>query len=123
MKANKLILVGGVAFALAVIPAAGTGSRVGGSLPKQYLAVGGHPLLYFAIARLCAHTAIDRVCVVLAPGGGFVCKVFQGGTERELLAMLKRGFATVRHVKPKASRAESAELYVVALGFKGRYST
>jgi 2-C-methyl-D-erythritol 4-phosphate cytidylyltransferase len=53
---------------LAVIPAAGTGSRVGGSLPKQYLAVGGHPLLYFAIARLCAHAAIDRVCVVLAPG-------------------------------------------------------
>jgi len=52
---------------LAVIPAAGTGSRVGGSLPKQYLAVGGHPLLYFAIARLCAHAAIDRVCVVLAP--------------------------------------------------------
>jgi 2-C-methyl-D-erythritol 4-phosphate cytidylyltransferase len=53
---------------LAVIPAAGTGSRVGGALPKQYLAVGGHPLLYFAIARLCLHDAIDRVCVALAPG-------------------------------------------------------
>jgi 2-C-methyl-D-erythritol 4-phosphate cytidylyltransferase len=53
---------------LAVIPAAGTGSRIGGALPKQYLAVGGHPLLYFAIARLCLHDAVDRVCVVLAPG-------------------------------------------------------
>lgn len=52
---------------LAVIPAAGTGTRVGGSLPKQYLEIGHHPLLYFAIARLCGHSAIDRVCVVLSP--------------------------------------------------------
>ena len=51
---------------LAVIPAAGTGRRVGGTLPKQYLAVGGKPLLYYAIARLCTHPAIDRVYVVLA---------------------------------------------------------
>ena len=53
---------------LAVIPAAGTGSRVGGALPKQYLAVGDRPLLYYAIACLCAHRAIDRVSVILAPG-------------------------------------------------------
>lgn len=51
---------------LAVIPAAGTGSRMGGTLPKQYLAVGDRPLLYYAIARLWAHAAIDRVYVVLA---------------------------------------------------------
>jgi 2-C-methyl-D-erythritol 4-phosphate cytidylyltransferase len=51
---------------LAVIPAAGTGSRMGGRLPKQYLAVGDRPLLYYAIARLCTHPAIDRVCVILA---------------------------------------------------------
>ena len=50
-----------------VIPAAGTGSRMGGTLPKQYLAVGDRPLLYYAIARLCAHPAIHRVCVILAP--------------------------------------------------------
>lgn len=56
---------------------------------------------------------------VLAPGGAFVAKVFQGGTEGTLLAMLKRDFAQVRHVKPAASRAESAELYVVATGFRG----
>lgn len=55
---------------------------------------------------------------VLAPGGAFVAKVFQGGTERELLAQLKRDFATVRHAKPPASRAESAEVYVVAQGFR-----
>ena len=56
---------------------------------------------------------------VLEPGGAFVCKVFQGGTERELLERLKRAFAAVRHIKPPASRAESAELYVVATGFRG----
>ncbi|MCB4768035.1 RlmE family RNA methyltransferase [Ancylobacter sp. Lp-2] len=64
--------------------------------------------------------AIDFARQVLAPGGGFVAKVFQGGTENELLAELKRNFATVRHVKPQASRADSAELYVVATGFRGR---
>jgi 2-C-methyl-D-erythritol 4-phosphate cytidylyltransferase len=53
---------------LAVIPAAGIGSRVGGAFPKQYLAIAGRPLLYYAIARLCAHAAIDKVWVVLAPG-------------------------------------------------------
>jgi len=56
---------------------------------------------------------------VLAPGGAFLAKVFQGGTEGELLATLKRDFATVRHVKPAASRADSAELYLLATGFRG----
>jgi 23S rRNA (uridine2552-2'-O)-methyltransferase len=67
-----------------------------------------------------AEAAIEFACEVLAPGGAFVCKVFQGGTERELLDLLKKSFAKVKHVKPPASRAESAELYVVALGFRGR---
>ena len=57
---------------------------------------------------------------VLRPGGTFLCKVLQGGTEGALLADLKRDFATVRHIKPQASRADSAELYVVATGFRGR---
>ncbi|MCC7275091.1 MAG: RlmE family RNA methyltransferase [Alphaproteobacteria bacterium] len=56
---------------------------------------------------------------VLKPGGAFVCKVFQGGTEGSLLAALKKDFAEVRHVKPPASRAESAEVYVIAKGFRG----
>lgn len=56
---------------------------------------------------------------MLAPGGAFVAKVFQGGAEREMLARMKRDFAVVRHAKPPASRKESRELYVVATGFRG----
>jgi 23S rRNA (uridine2552-2'-O)-methyltransferase len=65
-----------------------------------------------------AEAAAEFACEVLVPGGAFLCKVLQGGTERELLDRLKRAFATVRHVKPPASRADSAELYVLALGFR-----
>ena len=56
---------------------------------------------------------------VLAPGGTFLAKVLQGGTEGDLLAMLKRDFTSVKHVKPAASRADSAELYMLATGFRG----
>ncbi len=59
---------------------------------------------------------------VLAPRGFFLAKVLQGGTEGSLLAALKRDFVAVRHVKPGASRADSAELYVLATGFRGRSS-
>lgn len=72
-------------------------------------------LRIMALAEAAAHFAAD----VLAPGGAFLCKVFQGGTERELLDFLKQRFAIVRHVKPPASRSDSAELYVLATGFKG----
>ena len=65
-----------------------------------------------------AEAAYDFAEEVLAPGGAFVAKVFQGGTEAEMLAALKRDFATVRHMKPPASRKDSAELYVVATGFR-----
>jgi 23S rRNA (uridine2552-2'-O)-methyltransferase len=63
--------------------------------------------------------ASDFARRVLAPGGFFLAKVLQGGSERELLARLKQEFATVRHLKPKASRADSAEMYVLATGFRG----
>jgi 23S rRNA (uridine2552-2'-O)-methyltransferase len=66
-----------------------------------------------------AEMAADFACEVLAPGGFFVAKVLQGGTESQLLARLKRDFQTVRHVKPAASRKDSAELYVLATGFRG----
>lgn len=66
-----------------------------------------------------AEAALDFAEAVLAPGGSFLCKVLQGGSERELLARLRRGFRQVRHVKPPASRADSAELYVLATGFRG----
>jgi 23S rRNA (uridine2552-2'-O)-methyltransferase len=64
--------------------------------------------------------AHDFAISVLAPGGTFVGKVLRGGTERELLVSLKRDFAEVRHVKPPASRKDSAEIYVVASGFRAR---
>jgi 23S rRNA (uridine2552-2'-O)-methyltransferase len=66
-----------------------------------------------------AELAIQFAREVLAPGGAFVAKVLQGGTESTLLADLKRDFTVVRHVKPAASRADSAELYVLATGFRG----
>jgi 23S rRNA (uridine2552-2'-O)-methyltransferase len=66
-----------------------------------------------------AETALDVALEVLAPGGSFVAKVFQGGSERGMLERMKRSFAQVRHAKPPASRKESSELYVVAMGFRG----
>jgi len=68
-----------------------------------------------ALAEMALHMALT----VLAPGGGFVAKVLQGGTEKQLLDPMKRAFATVRHAKPPASRKDSSELYVVATGFRG----
>ena len=65
-----------------------------------------------------AETAALFAREVLRPGGTFMCKVLQGGTEGALLAELKRDFATVRHVKPAASRSDSAELYVLAMGYR-----
>jgi 23S rRNA (uridine2552-2'-O)-methyltransferase len=65
-----------------------------------------------------AEAAADFAREVLSEGGTFVCKVLQGGTEATLLAELKRAFATVKHVKPPASRSDSAELYLLASGFR-----
>ncbi|MGA4553731.1 RlmE family RNA methyltransferase [Methylorubrum aminovorans] len=67
-----------------------------------------------------AESAAAFAAEILAPGGAFLAKVFQGGTEGNLLADLKRDFAIVRHVKPAASRADSSELYVLATGFRGQ---
>jgi len=67
--------------------------------------------------------AADFSAEVLRPGGAFLAKVLQGGTEPALLARLKREYATVRHVKPAASRADSAELYLLATGFRGATGT
>jgi 23S rRNA (uridine2552-2'-O)-methyltransferase len=65
-----------------------------------------------------AEAALAFALEALAEGGGFVAKVFQGGSERAMLEGLKRHFASVRHAKPPASRKESSELYVVATGFR-----
>jgi len=67
-----------------------------------------------------AEVAADFAISVLKPGGHFLTKTFQGGTEAELLNLLKRNFRSVHHVKPPASRDESVELYLLAKDFKGR---
>ena len=66
-----------------------------------------------------AEAAAEFARQVLAPGGVFLCKVLQGGTEAALLAELKRDFSSVKHVKPPASRSDSSELYLLAKGFRG----
>ena len=68
------------------------------------------------LVETAAHYAIET----LAPGGGFVAKVLAGGTDADLLALLKRHFSAVKHAKPPASRKDSSEWYVIAQGFKGR---
>jgi 23S rRNA (uridine2552-2'-O)-methyltransferase len=67
-----------------------------------------------------AEAAFSVASQMLRPGGAFVTKVFQGGAEGALLAQLKQSFVELRHAKPPASRAESAETYVIAKGFRGR---
>ncbi len=76
-------------------------------------------LRIMALAEAAARFARE----VLAEGGSFLCKVLQGGTEAALLSELKRDFTSVKHVKPPASRSESAELYLFAKGFRGGSAT
>jgi 23S rRNA (uridine2552-2'-O)-methyltransferase len=73
-------------------------------------------LRIIALVEAAAAFAIQT----LKPGGAFVSKAFQGGETAEVLKLLKANFAAVRHFKPKSSRSESAEVYLVATGFKGR---
>jgi 23S rRNA (uridine2552-2'-O)-methyltransferase len=67
-----------------------------------------------------AEAGYDFARQVLKPGGTYLAKVLRGGTEGALLTMMKKDFATVRHVKPMASRDDSAELFVLAMGFRGQ---
>ncbi|HWV54085.1 RlmE family RNA methyltransferase [Pseudorhodoplanes sp.] len=99
---------------------------------KERLGGGADVVLSDMAANATGHRKTDHLKIValveaaavfaaevLKPGGAFLAKVLQGGTEGDLLAMLKRDFATVKHVKPAASRQDSAELYVLATGFRG----
>ncbi|MBC8013656.1 MAG: RlmE family RNA methyltransferase [Methyloceanibacter sp.] len=81
-------------------------------------ATGHKPTDHLRIMGL-VEAALDLAEDILAPGGTFLAKALQGGASKELVARLNRSFAKVRHVKPKASRAESAEMYVLATGFRG----
>ena len=82
-------------------------------------ATGHRPTDHLRIMAL-VEAAAEFAGEVLAPGGAFIAKVLQGGTESALLARLKRDFAAVKHVKPAASRSDSSELYVVATGYRPR---
>lgn len=73
-------------------------------------------LRIMAVVEAAAYFAAE----VLKPGGAFVAKVFQGGAQNTLLAEMKKDFTTIKHIKPPASRKESSETYMIALGFKGR---
>jgi 23S rRNA (uridine2552-2'-O)-methyltransferase len=99
----KALLGGPADVVLSDMAANATGHR-----PTDHLKIMG-------LAEAAAEFARD----VLKPGGTFLAKVLQGGTEGELLTSLKRDFASVKHVKPAASRSDSAELYVLATGFRG----
>lgn len=79
----------------------------------------GHKQTDHLRIMMVAEAAYYFACEILKPDGVFIAKVFQGGTQSELMAQLKKNFKTVKHVKPPASRKESAEQYVVATGFKG----
>ncbi len=78
----------------------------------------GHPQTDHLRIMALAEVALDFAEDVLAEGGAFLAKVLQGGSEKELLNRLKQRFAKVKHVKPAASRSDSAELYVIATGFR-----
>jgi len=104
---------------LALIDGILAGRKADVVLSDMAAAATGHKQTdHIRIISLC-EAALEFAEDVMAPGGTFLAKVLQGGTEKSLLDKLKRGFENVRHVKPEASRSDSAELYVLAQGFRG----
>jgi 23S rRNA (uridine2552-2'-O)-methyltransferase len=95
------------------------GAQAEAVLSDMHAPATGHKATDHLRIMALVEAALDLAEDILAPGGVFLCKVLQGGASRELVARLNRSFAKVRHVKPKASRAESAEMYVLATGFRG----
>lgn len=96
------------------------GGQVDVVLSDMAPATTGHKATdHLRIINLC-EAAVHYACDVLVPGGSFCAKVLQGGAERDLLALLRANFSSVTHMKPDASRSDSAETYVVAKGFRGK---
>jgi 23S rRNA (uridine2552-2'-O)-methyltransferase len=100
------------------------GEALGGApadvvLSDMHAPATGHKATDHLRIMALVEAALDLAEDILAPGGTFLAKALQGGAGKELVARLNRSFAKVRHVKPKASRAESAEMYVLATGFRG----
>ncbi len=100
----KAVLAGPADVVLSDMAASASGHR-----PTDHLRI-------IALAEAAAYLAFD----VLAEGGTYVPKVLQGGTENDLLTMLKKHFAKTMHYKPPSSRSDSAEMFVIASGFKGQ---
>ena len=98
--------------------AAEVGDPVDVVLSDMAASATGHAATDHLRIMALAELAFEVATEVLKPGGALVAKVLKGGTERELLNRLKRHFATVKHAKPPASRADSAEAYVVAMGYR-----
>jgi len=80
----------------------------------------GHPQTDHLRTMALVEAGLEFAREVLKPGGAYVAKVLAGGADNNLVAELKRHFATVKHAKPPASRKDSSEWYVIAQGFKGR---
>jgi len=94
------------------------GGRADGVMSDMAANTTGHKKTDHLKIIALAEAALEFAHDVLAPGGFFLAKLFQGGDSAELLAGLKRDFTTVRNVKPAASRADSSELYVLATGYR-----
>jgi len=94
------------------------GGRADGVMSDMAANTTGHKKTDHLKIIALAEAALEFAHSVLAPGGFFLAKLFQGGDSAELLAGLKRDFTTVRNVKPAASRADSSELYVLATGYR-----
>jgi 23S rRNA (uridine2552-2'-O)-methyltransferase len=109
----------GAADAADAIEAALAGGRANVVLSDMAAPATGHRQTDHLRVVALVEAALDIAEGVLVHGGTFLAKVFQGGAGQELGARLKRSFAKVSHVKPKASRAESPEVYVLATGFRG----
>ena len=100
---------------LALLPAGGVDMVLSDMAPNS----SGNPSLDHLRIMGLVEMALEFAYEVLKPGGGFVCKVWQGGTETELLKQLRKRFTSVRHAKPPSSRKDSAETFLIALGWKG----
>ena len=124
---NPMDEVAGATFLLQDFLAPGADARVEALLGGQVELVlsdmaapaTGHRQTDHTRIMLLCEAALDFAETVLAPGGSFVAKVLTGGTENTLLTRMKKSFAKVTHAKPQASRKDSAESYVVAMGFRG----
>lgn len=95
------------------------GDRVDVVLSDMAAHATGHKHTDHMLIMGLAEAGLDFACAVLKPGGTYLAKVLRGGSEGEMLTRMKKAFRTVRHVKPMASRDDSAELFVLAMGFRG----